>query len=108
VYVTCYGPVPGNVGPRPDKVYFAGVSTVPVTLSYQVKPAFIAYAKQRYGAEFDPRCDSSPTEAAARDYLKAELNVLKDVAVETGWTWTPSPADPSKPPASPPRTGGVR
>lgn len=103
VYVTCFGPVPGAAEPRPAKVYFSGVSIVPVTLSNQVEPAFVAYARQKYGADFDPRCDFSSTETGARDYLKAELNVLAGSAVETGWVWTAPTEAPAKPPQRAPQ-----
>ena len=106
VYVYCYGPVP-TATVRPDHVYFSAVSTVPVTLSQTVEPAFVAFAKEKYGADIDPRCDFGSDESNAQQTLKYWINNLRESAVETGWLWTTPPTAPTKPPANP-RSSGVR
>lgn len=104
-YVYCYGPVPDAIS-RPDKVYFSGVSAIPMPLSSTVYPGFIAFVKQKYGEDVIPRCDFGSQESNSRAMLKYWITQLKGSAVETGWVWTEPPTDPAKTPVQPARGEG--
>jgi hypothetical protein len=100
-WVYCHGPqTAGRLGP-PPVLYVSGVSIVTDQSDVMIKAAFQDYIPETYGADFEPRCDWSSSEAAARDGVKYFTSGAnggpRKARIATGWVWTP-PASVTAPP----------
>lgn len=112
--VTCHGPqTAGRLAP-PDKIYVSGVSTGVYNTGMAdsaARAAFRAFVREKYGADFEPRCDWSGSEAEAErwvKYLASDANAgAKVTKVKTGWVWSPAVSDTAVHPAGPPRPGAL-
>ncbi len=97
MYFYCYAPHTQNGAPPPAKVYFSGVSSAVYSEanSEAAGNEFRRFVLEKYGADFEPRCEYSGTELAATKLLGILRGRYRDAAVMTGWTW--SSAAPAQP-----------
>jgi hypothetical protein len=106
----CYGPqAQGRLTP-PKTLYVSRVSTaIRVTGQTNVlaTEAFHAFALQKYGADFAPRCDWYSTEAQARGMLNYIVAHPTGTVVQTAWVWTQPEADKAPRPAPTPKAGAL-
>jgi len=89
MYFYCYAPQTQSGAPPPPKVYFSGVSSVVYTEanSDAASDGFRRFIADKYGADFEPRCEYSGTELAATKLLSILQGRYRDAAVMTGWAW---------------------
>ena len=98
MYFYCYAPQAQNGAPPPEKVYFSGVSSGVYTEANDdaASDAFRRFVADKYGADFQPRCEYSGTELAATKLLSILHGRYRDAAVMTDWTWPgAAPTEPS-------------
>ena len=90
MYFYCYGPQTPSGAPPPPKVYVSGVSSgvYSVANSDAAKNAFRQFIAGTYSADFEPRCEYSGTELAAKRLLSLLQSRYRSDAEMTGWTWT--------------------
>jgi hypothetical protein len=62
---------------------------------------FRQFIAGKYGADFEPRCEYSGTELAAKKLVTILQSRFRSAAVMTGWTWTGA-ASEATPPAQTP------
>ena len=115
-WIYCYGPRTAGRSAPPSKAYISGVTA---TREYgdtwgQLSRAYHAFVLEKYGADFEPYCTSAVSDSAARRQVAAIVAhrgayyPASTVVVETGWTWTPSAADTTPPPAKKPRPDALQ
>lgn len=100
MYFYCYGPQTPSGAPPPLKVYVSGVSSTVYTAtnSEAAKNAYRRFIADKYGADFEPRCEYSGTELAAKRLLSLLQGRYRGDAEMTGWTWSDaSAAAPAQP-----------
>jgi len=99
MYFYCYAPQTQGGGPPPPKVYFSAVSSAVYTEANRdaASSEFHQFISEKYGADFQPRCEFSGTELAATKLLSILQGRYRDAAVKTGWVW-PGAAAPAQPP----------
>jgi hypothetical protein len=89
MYFYCYGPQTKDGAPPPPKVYVSGVSSAVYTEANRdaASNAFRHFIAGQYSTDFQPRCEYSGTEPAAKRLLSLLQSRYRSAAVMTGWTW---------------------
>ena len=89
MYFYCYGPQTQAGEPAAPKVYLSGVSPSVYTDANRdaASNEFRQFVSNKYGADFEPRCEFSGTELAATKLLSLLVSRYRTTAVKTGWTW---------------------
>ena len=103
MYFHCYGPQAKDGVPPPPKVYVSGVSSTVYSEANRdaASKAFRQFIAGKYGTDFEPRCEYSGTELAAKKLVSILQSRFRSAAVMTGWTW-PGAANEATLPAQPP------
>lgn len=119
--IACYGPqVVGRLPGQPKgKSYVSGISFAPQVGGVNnwdlLGAAYRAFVRDKYGADFEPRCTTFPSEADAEKWLRSVASgpdastrlVGNPTVVMTAWTWKPTVTDTAAPPPQVKKPGAL-
>jgi hypothetical protein len=99
MYFHCYGPQKKEGEPPPPKVYVSGVSSTVYTEANRnaANKDFRQFIAGKYGTDFEPRCEFSGTELAAKKLVSILQSRFRSAAVMTGWTWSGAASEAALP-----------